>query len=187
MFSRAALIAQLRAHQPSTAVEHAMLARMIAFAEAHEDCCSRSLLIGHMTGSAWVLNGPHTAALLTHHRKLNRWLQLGGHADGNPDLLSVAMREVFEESGLTQILVLSKAPFDVDVHPIPARDGEPEHFHYDVRFLFEADSRHPLIVSDESHSLAWISLVDLADPKDPRSLRIEESVLRMVRKSIDFR
>lgn len=160
-----------------------MLTRMIAFAEANKDCCSRSLLAGHMTGSAWVLDRSHSAALLTHHRKLNKWLQLGGHADGNPDLLAVALREVQEESGLTEVKVLSRAPFDVDIHSIPARGAEPEHYHYDVRFLFEADARHVLTLSDESHSLAWIPLSDLADPADPRSLRVGESVLRMVRKS----
>jgi 8-oxo-dGTP pyrophosphatase MutT (NUDIX family) len=181
--SRQTLIDQLRAHQPASEGERQMLARMIAFAESHEDCCSRSLLIGHMTGSAWVVDHSRSLALLTHHRKLNKWLQLGGHADGNPDLLAVARREVEEESGLTEITPLSEGPFDIDVHSIPARGSEPEHFHFDVRFLFAVNSNHPLTVSDESHSLAWIPLADLADPADPKGLRVGESILRMVRKT----
>ncbi len=156
-----------------------MLARMCEFAAAHQDCCERSLTVGHMTGSAWVVDREREHALLTHHRKLGRWLQLGGHADGNADLLEVALREVREESGLTRLRVLQPGPFDVDVHEIPGRGSEPRHFHYDVRFLLEADRSEELVVSEESHALAWLPLRELAVRAD-----LEESLARMVRKTV---
>jgi 8-oxo-dGTP pyrophosphatase MutT (NUDIX family) len=115
---------------------------------------------------------------LTHHFKLDRWLQLGGHADGDTDILRVAMREAHEESGLDDIKPLSQGIFDVDVHPIPARDTEPRHLHYDVRFLLEADANAPLVISSESKDLAWIPLMDIA------RITTERSIARMVAKSL---
>ncbi len=131
-----------------------------------------------MTGSAWIVDCERTHALLTHHRKLDKWLQLGGHADGDPDILRVALREAREESSLEAIRPVSEEIFDVDIHAIPARGGEPAHFHYDVRFLLEADRAAALAVSEESRSLAWVPLDRVAE------LNGEESVLRMVRKTV---
>jgi 8-oxo-dGTP pyrophosphatase MutT (NUDIX family) len=173
------MLALLRAYAPSDIGERRMLASMIQFATTHEDCCERSLATGHMTGSAWVVDLDQTHVLLTHHRKLNRWLQMGGHADGDSDLLAVALREAREESGLTRLEVLQQTPFDVDVHEIPERGTEPRHFHYDVRFLLQADRREPLVVSEESHALAWLPLRELAAQTD-----LEDSLARMVRKTL---
>jgi 8-oxo-dGTP pyrophosphatase MutT (NUDIX family) len=172
------MIATLRAYHPAGADEASMLSRMLEFMSAHHDCFERRLQIGHMTGSAWVLDRERRNVLLTHHRKLNRWLQLGGHADGNPDLLAVAMREAREESGLDAIRTLSEYPFDVDIHAIPERGSEPEHLHYDVRFLLEADARESLTVSEESHAVAWVPLEGLAERDD-----VDEALRRMVRKT----
>jgi 8-oxo-dGTP pyrophosphatase MutT (NUDIX family) len=172
--TRFEMVAMLKAYHPEDAGEQEMLGRMIEFAEAHEDCCERSLVVGHMTGSAWVVDQVREYALMTHHRKLNRWLQMGGHADGSADLLAVALREAREESGLAGLRVLSETPFDVDVHLIPARGTEAAHFHYDVRFLLEADRGEALVVSEESHALAWLPLGELAGSG--------ESIVRMVRK-----
>jgi 8-oxo-dGTP pyrophosphatase MutT (NUDIX family) len=169
----------LQAYAPTDAVERLMLARMIQFAGAQEDCCERSLAAGHMTGSAWVIDLERTHVLLTHHRKLNRWLQMGGHADGNPDLVEVALREAREESGLAGLRLLQQTPFDVDVHEIPERGAEPRHFHYDVRFLIQADRREPFVVSEESHALAWSPLKELAGQAG-----LDESLARMVRKTL---
>jgi len=116
-------------------------------------------------------------ALLTHHRKLNKWLQLGGHADGDSDILRVALREAREESGLATIRPVSTAIYDIDIHVIPARGSEPEHLHYDVRFLLEADRAAPLLASRESRSLAWTPLTRIAE------LNPEESMARMVAKT----
>jgi ADP-ribose pyrophosphatase YjhB (NUDIX family) len=173
------MLSLLKAYAPTDANERHMLTRIIQFAAAHENCCERSLAAGHMTGSAWVVDLDRTHVLLTHHRKLNRWLQMGGHADGNPDLRAVALIEAREESGLTRLEVLQQTPFDVDVHEIPERGAEPRHIHYDVRFLLQADRREPLVVSEESHALAWLPLRELAAQPD-----LDESLARMVRKTL---
>ena len=114
--------------------------------------------------------------LLAHHRKLGRWLQPGGYSDGDADTLAVALRDAREESGL-DVRALDDAIFDIDVHGIPARGREAAHFHFDVRFLVQAEHDR-FRVSDESHALAWV----LAARLD--ALTNEESVLRMARKWI---
>ncbi len=133
---------------------------------------------GHLTGSAWVVSDGvgSPAVLLTHHRKLDRWLQLGGHSDGDADLPGVALREAREESGVAPFVPPGSDRwrlFDIDVHAIPARGDVPAHEHYDLRFLFFADREQPVTVSDESHDVAWISLQALEEYTD------EPSMLRM--------
>lgn len=169
----------LRAHlnQPLDPPEAEMTRATIAFVEAHADCLQRSQLEGHLTGSAWIVDASRRRTLLTHHRKLDKWLQLGGHADGDPDLLAVALREAREESGLTRLRPVSAAPFDVDRHRIPARRDEPEHWHFDLRFMIEADESEPLVVTSESKDLAWVDVAAVT------SLNPEESMARMVRKT----
>lgn len=154
-----------------------MLAEFFPFIAAHPDCLWRTCLEGHLTASAWVVDPARLRVLLTHHRKLNLWIQLGGHADGEADLLAAALREVTEESGLTRVRAVSAEIFDVDRHRIPARKAEPEHWHFDVRFLIEAGPAEPVVVSDESHDVAWVTLDDVT------RLNAEESVARMVRKT----
>jgi len=177
---RAAVLSLLHAHAalPLDPHESAMTAAIILFVEEHADCFLRSCLTGHLTGSAWIVDPARTRTLLTHHRKLGKWLQLGGHADGETDLLAVALREAREESGLTRLRPVASAPFDVDRHEIPARPGVPAHWHLDLRFLVEGDPAEPLVVSDESHDLAWVDLQRVA------ALNPEESMLRMVRKTL---
>ena len=134
--------------------------QFLQFASEHVDCCERTLAIGHFTGSAWLVSADGERVLLTHHRKLGRWLQLGGHADGDGDLAAVARREAEEESGLSG-LALEGGIFDLDRHLIPARGNEPAHWHYDVRFVVRASDEN-FKVSEESHSLAWESIADIA-------------------------
>ena len=127
----------------------------------------------HFTGSAWLVSTDGERVLLTHHRKLDRWLQLGGHADGDMNLANVALREAQEESGLTGLSV-EPVPFDLDRHRIPARPGEPEHWHYDVRYVVRAGEGERFAVSDESHALAWrrIDELHLDSTLDPSMLRM---------------
>jgi 8-oxo-dGTP pyrophosphatase MutT (NUDIX family) len=131
---------------------------------------------GHFTGSAWLVDAGGERVLLTHHRKLQRWLQLGGHADGDNDLAAVALREAGEESGL-QGLTVAPEIFDVDRHWIPERKQEPGHWHYDVRYVVRAGKSEDFVVSEESLELAWISIAELAYAQDT-----DESLRRMARK-----
>ena len=149
---------------------------MVSFIESHTDCFERSLSIGHITGSAWLMDENYERALLTHHRKLDRWLQPGGHADGQSDVLAVAMREAEEESGLGEIELVSDSLFDIDIHLIPARGNEAEHFHYDCRFLLRSVGSDQYSVSEESHDLAWITLANMS------RYTTEVSITRMVDK-----
>lgn len=155
-----------------------MAAEIIRFAEAHADCLLRSCAPGHLTGSAWIVSPDRRRTLLTHHHKLDKWLQLGGHADGDGDLLAVALREAREESGLTRLRAVSAEIFDCDRHLIPARKTEPEHYHLDLRFMIEADPDEPLIISSESKDLAWVEMTRVT------ALNPEESMARMVRKTL---
>lgn len=176
MRTREDLLAALRAHRPWNDREAAMLARIIAFVEAHEDCFERTLAEGHVTGSAWVVSPGRTHALLVHHGRLNRWLQPGGHCDGDPDVAATALREVLEETGIRARLV-STAVFDVDAHDIPARGAEPAHVHYDIRYLAEAPLECRPVVSPESRDVRWIRLDEVAQ------WDTDDSVLRLVEKT----
>jgi 8-oxo-dGTP pyrophosphatase MutT (NUDIX family) len=140
----------------------------------------RHHLAAHFTGSAWLVSADGANVLLTHHRKLNRWLQLGGHADGDSDLAAVALREAEEESGLDG-LVLVPGIFDIDRHIIPARQDVPEHWHYDVRYVVRAEGED-FVVGDESHALAWRPIAPIAD--DPEA---DASLRRMARKWLEGR
>ncbi len=138
---------------------------------AEQDCFLRSRLDAHFTGSAWLVSADGRRVLLTHHRKLGRWLQLGGHADGDRDLARVALREAEEESGLAG-LVVEQEIFDLDRHWIPERGEVPGHWHYDVRFVVHARGSEDFVVSEESHALAWREVADIAaDAYSDESLR----------------
>ena len=172
-----------RAHHPQ---EAATADRFLDFVRHHQRCFHRDCLPGHVTASAWLIDPGGSRVLLTHHRKLNRWLQPGGHCDGDPDTLRTALREAAEESGLA-VETCSVAPLDIDIHAIPARKpfpsrkaaparaAEPAHLHYDVRYALRAKSDE-FTVGEESHALAWVGFADLAD------YTREASILRMLAK-----
>ena len=160
--------------------------RFMAFALNNEDCLLRSCVPGHITSSAWILSPDGASALLTHHKKLGRWLQLGGHVDGESQIELACLREAQEESGMQTFTFTPWAgaelvPLDLDVHTIPARKDEPMHEHWDVRFLLRADSGQELVISEESNQLVWAPLTKLSDFTD------EESVLRLHQKALKLR
>jgi 8-oxo-dGTP pyrophosphatase MutT (NUDIX family) len=146
------------------------------FLEKAERPFDREHAPGHFTGSAWLVSSDGKRVLLTHHRKLQRWLQLGGHADGDNDLAAVALREAEEESGL-QGLTVEPGIFDVDRHWIPERKHEPGHWHYDVRYVVRAGEDEKFAVSEESLELAWVAIRELVGADDT-----DESLRRMAKK-----
>ena len=176
--SRGLALGLLGACGPAAA-DAATRALFMEFARRHADCCERTCVPGHFTGSAWLVSADSERALLLHHRKLDRWLQPGGHADGEGDLASVALREAEEETGLAGLRV-EGGVFDLDRHLIPARGAEPEHFHYDVRFVVRAGADEAFTVSDESHALRWVPMREIA-----ADAHVDESVRRMATKWLE--
>ena len=131
----------------------------------------RERLAGHYTASAWVVSRDGERTLLTHHRKLGLWLQLGGHADGERDLNVAALKEAEEESGLSGLRI-EAAIFDLDRHWIPERREVPGHWHYDVRYVVRSGENEAYAVSAESLDLAWREIAELAmDPLSDASVR----------------
>jgi 8-oxo-dGTP pyrophosphatase MutT (NUDIX family) len=156
---------RLERYNPTDEKEIADKAKMLEFLNSHEDCFERSLSIGHFTGSCWLVNRADTKFLLTLHKKIGRWLQLGGHADGDPDLARVALKEAREESGLRNIELLSNEIFDIGVHLIREYRGIPVHYHYDVRFLLKTtDNDGDIQISNESTDLKWFEEVSALPP-----------------------
>lgn len=170
------LLSRYKTHIPA---EVEMQNRLTLFVEQHPDCFARTLSIGHITGSAWVVNKTRNRVFLLHHRKLDKWLQPGGHSDGDSNTLNVALRETQEESGVSADFIhpVTSEIFDIDIHHIPERKNEAAHFHYDVRFLLEMDDKQQPVISDESNELAWI------DIEKVHTLTNEESITRMIAKT----
>ena len=151
-----------------------------AFLEQHGPVAlTRDCVPGHLTASCLLWNAEGTQVLLHHHRKLNLWLQFGGHCDGDGDMRRVATRETFEESGIEPAFVTAH-PTDFDIHTIPARPAkgerpaEPEHLHLDVRYLAYAPEGAVEAISEESIALAWLT------PDEARSRGLDRSLLRML-------
>lgn len=164
-----------RPQRPGTA-EAAACERMLALAHCRPDCLLRSCFEpGHFTASGLVVSADGGRVLLHHHRFLDRWLQFGGHCDGDPDLVRVACREAREESGIEGLVVASRRPFDLDIHAIPPnpRRGEPEHLHFDVRFMLIAPESAPVECSEESRELRWFT------PDEARAITPEGSMHRL--------
>ena len=172
---RRALIALLQRFAERSAAAATIAGRFLAFARDHDDCLLRSCAPGHITASAWILSHDHSHCLLTHHRKLDRWLQLGGHVDGEPVVHLAALREAREESGMAGFELLAPSavlqPLDLDVHPIPSRADEPEHLHWDVRFLLRALPGQQLRISRESLDLRWVPRPEVSVFTDEPSVR----------------
>ena len=154
--------------------EEAVIAQFLALLDEPANPFVRERLEGHLTGGAWLVSADGRRILMTHHRKLDRWLQLGGHADGDTDMARVALKEAEEESGLSDLAVEGDI-FDLDRHWIPERKGVPGHWHYDVRYVVRAGGSEAYVVSEESLDLAWRDITALAGDADV-------SISRMARK-----
>ncbi len=171
-----AALADYRARWPG---EAGMVERFHALLGEGAHAFARGRLAGHFTASSWLVAADGARTLLTHHRKLGLWLQLGGHADGDTELPRAALKEAQEESGLPGLRLASRAIFDLDRHWIPEHKGVPAHWHYDVRYVVRAGAVEAFVVSDESHALAWRDIAALA-----RDESADASVRRMAQKWI---
>lgn len=180
---RKPLLDLLEAYAEAWPNERDCALRILSLVQDHPDCFERSCRPGHITASAWVISADASKHLLVHHRKLNKWLQPGGHADGDPDCGAVALKEAQEESGIAHLQHYSPTPIDLDVHLIPARksaDGqliEDAHEHHDIRFLIQATTDAAPVVSHESNEVGWFTEEEVLERTQ------EVSVVRLLRKT----
>ena len=174
-------LAVARAIVAETPADHVEVAayreRILQFVDEHPDALHRSCAEGHLTGSALVVEEGSRRLLVLFHRKLQRWLQPGGHADGDANLAAVALREATEETGITDLRV-DPAPIDLDVHRV-VPPGEPAHDHLDVRFLVVAPAGAVAERNHESEALRWVEVDELT------SLGVDPGTIRMARAGLE--
>lgn len=173
----AGLSGQLLAYRARWPDEAAVADAFLDLLDDADDPFVRERSAGHFTGSSWLVSRDGRRTLLTHHRKLGRWLQLGGHADGERDLARVALKEAEEESGLRGLTLVTSAIFDLDRHWIPERGSLPGHWHYDARYVVRAGVDEAFTVSEESLALAWRPVAALVQEPD-----LDPSLRRMAAK-----
>ena len=160
----------LSRYKATSPTDQANAERILKAFHTIEDPFSRNTLPGHFTASAWVANSSGDQIVLLLHKKLGLWLQPGGHADGDSDLLAVARREAFEECGLSNLELAQPGIFHVDVHKIPAFKNEASHYHYDVCYAFQDTSGEVLKVSDESREVKWVPLSKLSSYTEDKTI-----------------
>ncbi len=178
--SRDKLIARLHTYKTPFPEEAFLIPQFLELLQL-PPCYFRDYLPGHITGSSWIIDESYSHALLVHHVKLNKWLQPGGHADGDENIVRVALREAQEETGLKSLTLITNEIFDIDIHPIPARADFPQHLHFDVRFIFKASKNEVILVSKESNHVAWFELNNIA-----RHTENNMSITRMLEKSMQL-
>jgi len=152
--------------------------RVLDLVGRHPEAARRTCRPGHLTGSAVVVDAEASATLLMLHAKLGRWLQPGGHADGDANLAAVALREATEETGIEGLAVRLPA-LDVDVHEV-APPAEDPHLHLDVRFLVLAPPGAREVANEESLALAWVTEAGL----DALAPPVDESTRRLVARGL---
>lgn len=173
---------ELENYTPYDEDEKLTLSAVLDFLNIGDNCFDRSNLLGHITAGGLICDSQGNI-LLNHHKKSGLWIQFGGHADGNPDLLEVALREINEESGIKEPKLISNKIFDVDVQRIPfsAKKNEPEHWHFDINFLFFVDN-HNFTLSDESTEARWVTIDEAFDLLD----KDDKCMIRMIKKYADI-
>lgn len=146
-------------------------------------CFYRDCFPGHITGSALLLNVAGDQILMNHHKSLNMWLAFGGHADGEEDILSVAIRETIEESGITAFKPVTTDFIEIDIHPIPEnpKRSEPEHMHYDIAYVMQMTADQQPVVSDESAKLQWMAFDEALE-----AVKSNPEMIRFINKARDL-
>ena len=157
------LLHAIRAYQPWNEQEQRDQNELLRRLESGEDLLTRDNLSAHLTASAWVVSPDRTRVLMAYHNLYDSWAWLGGHADGEGDLLSVALREVREESGLTEVTPVEEDIFSLEILTVDGHEKKgryvPSHLHLNVTFLLEADPEAPVrSKEDENSCVGWFSL-----------------------------
>ncbi|MEP2024265.1 MAG: NUDIX hydrolase [Reichenbachiella sp.] len=178
--NRSSLRAAIKEYKTSYVDERMYMSRFLDLL-FFDNCFERSLQSGHITASAWVLTPDHKQVALLHHKKLNRWLQPGGHADGDENVHRVALKELEEETGISEVQLIGNSFFDLDIHTIPSHKEVPEHEHFDIRFAFIANNPTQLKKNNESNEVAWIAIGNLEE-----FVGNDASVIRMKEKTLLF-
>jgi 8-oxo-dGTP pyrophosphatase MutT (NUDIX family) len=152
------LLDELRSYEPADDTEAHNVESVVSLLTRSAHPFSRGQFDpGHVTASCYIVD-PEGRLLLHHHRRLERWLQMGGHVEADEITSAAALREGREESGLPD-LMLDGAILDVDVHAIPESKGDPRHHHFDVRYIARTAAPHSVTMDDEeSNDLAWFTL-----------------------------
>lgn len=163
--NRAELTERIRSYQPYNEQEAADKEVILGFLAEKEDAFDRENLLAHMTASAWVVNRERTKVLMVYHRIYDSWSWTGGHADGETDLLAVAVREVKEETGIRKVVPVSEEIFSLETLTVDGHEKRgkyvPSHLHLNLTYLLEADDREALtICEDENRDVAWFALDD---------------------------
>ncbi|MEO8215657.1 MAG: NUDIX domain-containing protein [Acidobacteriota bacterium] len=152
------LFDELSSFSPADSKEASDLREMLELIHSPGSSLRSHFEPGHFTASAFIVHPPTSRLLLHHHRRLDRWLQMGGHLGPDETPSVAALREASEESGLTDVRLLDSRIFDIDVHLIPSGKGEPQHRHFDVRYVAVSDSPDAIRADPvESMDLCWFS------------------------------
>jgi 8-oxo-dGTP pyrophosphatase MutT (NUDIX family) len=177
---RAALIDEIQNYQTNDAAEQVCIPQFLTLLNEPQ-CFYRNCFPAHITGSALLLNVTGDKVLMNHHKFLNLWMQFGGHADGDEDILAVAIKETMEESGITSFQPITSDIIDLDIHEISAnpKKNEPAHFHYDIRYVMQMTDEQPPIISHESIALKWMTFDEAMDKGD-------DSLKRLIKKAIQM-
>ena len=152
------LVQELEKYKPLDEQEKENVKKVLEFLANNTNCYDRSNLKGHITAGGLVVDGKGNV-LLNHHKKTGMWFQFGGHSDGDANCINVARREISEEAGIFDCKLISNDIFDVDVQQIAysTKKNEPEHFHYDINFLFLVKDKS-FEISNESTEIKWVSI-----------------------------
>lgn len=160
------LLDKIAAYQPFNEQEEKDKLLILGALQSMPDIFERSNVVMHMTASGWVVNREHRKLLMVYHNLYKSWSWLGGHADGETDLLSVALREVKEESGVRNVRPLSKEIYSLEILSVPGHEKRgtyvSSHLHLNVTYLLEADEGDVLRVkADENSGVRWVPLEEV--------------------------
>ena len=181
------LIRQIERYTPFNEQESADKATLLTLLRQDTDISRRDNLIAHLTASAWVVNPERNKVLMAYHNLYNSWAWLGGHADGNFDLAAVAEKEAREESGLTDVRLVSDDILSLEILTVDGHEKKgkyvPSHLHLNVTYLLEADLNAPIrIKEDENSQVGWIDFVDIGC-KSTEPWFVERIYSKLCRKS----